>query len=83
MHDSAGTYFLCADPRPLGYDDSTAFCAALAEKAQVVAMPMSDYCDPAAEHAAVWNHLVRFNFAKQDQTLDEAIRRLAALRNGR
>ena len=32
VHDSAGTYFLCADPRPLGYDDSTAFCAALPEK---------------------------------------------------
>ncbi|MCV7234241.1 pyridoxal phosphate-dependent aminotransferase [Mycobacterium branderi] len=83
VHDSAGTYFLCADPRPLGYDDSTAFCAALADNAQVVAMPMSDYCDSAAEHAAVWNHLVRFNFAKKDTTLDEAIRRLAALRNGR
>ncbi len=27
VHDSFGTYFLCADPRPLGYDDSTAFCA--------------------------------------------------------
>jgi len=23
VHDSAGTYFLCADPRPLGYSDST------------------------------------------------------------
>jgi aspartate/methionine/tyrosine aminotransferase len=82
VHDSVGTYFLCADPRPLGYDDSTAFCASLAEKAGVVAMPMSDYCDPAAEHAAAWKHLVRFNFAKRDHTLDEAIRRLAALRNG-
>ena len=29
VHDSAGTYFLCADPRPLGFDDSTAFCAEL------------------------------------------------------
>jgi hypothetical protein len=37
---------------------------------------------PAAEHAALWNHLVRFNFAKRDATLDEAIRRLGALRNG-
>ncbi|HZU49361.1 MAG TPA: aminotransferase class I/II-fold pyridoxal phosphate-dependent enzyme, partial [Mycobacterium sp.] len=83
VHDSAGTYFLCADPRPLGYDDSTAFCAAIAEKAGVVAMPMSDYCDPAAEHAAAWNHLVRFNFAKRDATLDLAITRLAALRDSR
>lgn len=84
VHDSAGTYFLCADPRPLGYDDSTAFCAALPEKAGVAAIPLSPFCDPAAEHASaqakVWNHLVRFTFCKRDDTLDEAIRRLAVLR---
>jgi N-succinyldiaminopimelate aminotransferase len=80
VHDSAGTYFLCADPRPLGYDDSTAFCAALPEKVGVAAIPMSAFCDPAAPHADVWNHLVRFTFCKRDDTLDEAIRRLAALR---
>ncbi|OBK47540.1 pyridoxal phosphate-dependent aminotransferase [Mycobacterium sp. 1081908.1] len=80
VHDSDGTYFLCADPRPLGYDDSTAFCAALPEKVGVAAIPMSAFCDPAAPHADVWNHLVRFTFCKRDETLDEAIRRLAALR---
>jgi N-succinyldiaminopimelate aminotransferase len=80
VHDSDGTYFLCADPRPLGYDDSTAFCAALPEKVGVAAIPMSAFCDPAAPRADVWNHLVRFTFCKRDDTLDEAIRRLAALR---
>ncbi|WP_055400271.1 MULTISPECIES: pyridoxal phosphate-dependent aminotransferase [unclassified Mycobacterium] len=84
VHDSAGTYFLCADPRPLGYDDSTAFCAALPEKAGVAAIPLSPFCDPAAAHASVqaqvWNHLVRFTFCKRMDTLDEAIRRLAVLR---
>lgn len=80
VHDSDGTYFLCADPRPLGYDDSTAFCAALPEKVGVAAIPMSAFCDPAAPHADVWNHLVRFTFCKRHETLDEAIRRLAALR---
>ncbi len=48
VHDSAGTYFLCADPRPLGYDDSSAFCAALPEKVGVAAIPMSAFCDPDA-----------------------------------
>ncbi len=33
LYNSYGTYFLCADPRPLGYDDSAAFCSALLEKA--------------------------------------------------
>ncbi|MGH3522735.1 MAG: pyridoxal phosphate-dependent aminotransferase [Mycobacterium sp.] len=82
VHDSSGTYFLCADPRPLGYDDSTAFCAALPQQVGVAAIPMSAFCDPGGEHANVWNHLVRFTFAKRDDTLDEAIRRLAVLRDG-
>jgi N-succinyldiaminopimelate aminotransferase len=85
VHDSHGTYFLCADPRPLGYDDSTAFCAALPEKFGVAAIPMSAFLEPAAARASkqadVWNHLVRFTFCKRDDTLDEAIRRLSALRD--
>ena len=83
VHDSAGSYFLCADPRPLGYDDSTAFCAALPEKVGVAAIPMSAFCDLEAPHAELWNHLVRFTFCKRDDTLDEGIRRLAALRDRR
>ncbi|MFZ3307023.1 MAG: pyridoxal phosphate-dependent aminotransferase [Mycobacterium sp.] len=81
VHDSAGTYFLCADPRPLGYDDSTAFCAALPERVGVAAIPMTAFCDPAARDWNQWNHLVRFAFCKRDDTLDEAIRRLARLRD--
>jgi N-succinyldiaminopimelate aminotransferase len=81
VHDSFGTYFLCADPRPLGYHDSTAFCAELPERAGVAAIPMSAFCDPGAAHADAWNHLVRFAFCKRDDTLDEAIRRLGVLRN--
>jgi N-succinyldiaminopimelate aminotransferase len=80
VHDSFGTYFLCADPRPLGYDDSTAFCAELPHKAGVAAIPMSAFCDPAADHADAWNHLVRFAFCKRDETLDEAIKRLQVLK---
>ncbi|MEZ0350315.1 pyridoxal phosphate-dependent aminotransferase [Mycobacterium sp. pR1184] len=80
VHESNGSYFLCADPRPLGYDDSTTFCAALPEKVGVAAIPMSAFCDPAAPHADLWNHLVRFTFCKRDDTLDEAIRRLSALK---
>jgi N-succinyldiaminopimelate aminotransferase len=82
VHDSAGTYFVCADPRPLGYDDSTAFCAALPEHAGVAAIPLTAFCDPAAEDWNRWNHLVRFTFCKREDTLDEAIRRLDRLRDG-
>jgi N-succinyldiaminopimelate aminotransferase len=81
VHDSFGTYYLCADPRPLGYHDGAAFCAQLPERAGVAAIPVSALCDPNAEHADAWNHLVRFAFCKRDDTLDEAIRRLSVLRD--
>ncbi|MGE2731623.1 pyridoxal phosphate-dependent aminotransferase [Mycolicibacterium vaccae] len=80
VHDSAGTYFLCADPRPLGYHDSAQFCAELPKRIGVAAIPMTAFCDPAAAHAGEWRHLVRFGFCKREETLDEGIRRLQALR---
>ena len=79
VHDSSGTYFVCADPRPLGYDDSTRFCLELPEKTGVAAIPMSAFCDPSAAHFDNWNHLVRFAFCKRDETMDEAIKRLGSL----
>jgi N-succinyldiaminopimelate aminotransferase len=82
VHHSGGTYFLCADPRPLGYTDSAAFCAELPHRAGVAAIPLSAFCDPDGSHAAAWNHLVRFTFCKKDDTLDEALRRLSTLRSG-
>src|ERR1700722_9325493 len=80
VHHSGGTYFLCADPRPLGYTDSTTFCAELPHRAGVAAIPLSAFCDPDGYHAAAWNHLVRFTFCKKDDTIDEALRRLSTLR---
>ncbi|CDQ45284.1 MULTISPECIES: pyridoxal phosphate-dependent aminotransferase [Mycolicibacterium] len=81
VHHSAGTYFLCADPRPLGYTDSTAFCAELPHKAGVAAIPMSAFTSGDPDNPADgWNHLVRFAFCKRDDTMDEAIRRLQVLR---
>ena len=56
------------------------WCAELPERAGVAAIPMSAFCDPHSEHIGQWNHLVRFAFCKRDETLDEAIRRLAVLR---
>jgi N-succinyldiaminopimelate aminotransferase len=80
VHNSDGTYFLCADPRPLGYHDSTEFCLDLPHKAGVAAIPLSAFCDPDGPHFAAWNHLVRFAFCKRDATMDEAIERLQVLR---
>jgi len=82
VHDSAGTFFLCADPRPLGFRDSATFCAELPRRVGVAAIPMSAFCDPDHAQASEWNHLVRFAFCKRHETLDEAIRRLGTLQQG-
>ncbi|MGH3883871.1 MAG: aminotransferase class I/II-fold pyridoxal phosphate-dependent enzyme, partial [Pseudonocardiaceae bacterium] len=69
-----GTYFVCADIRPLGYSDGLQFCRELPERAGVVAVPVQVFVDDPAP----WRHLVRFAFCKRDEVLDEAIARLAS-----
>jgi N-succinyldiaminopimelate aminotransferase len=68
----AGTYFVMADIRPLGFDDDIAFCRALPERAGVAAIPPSSFY----RNRDAGRHLVRFAFCKTDAVLDEAIRRL-------
>src|SRR5829696_7958360 len=72
----AGTYFVNADVRPLGYDDGVAFCRELPERAGVVAIPTSVFCgDPERARS-----LVRFAFCKREAVIDEAAARLGRLR---
>lgn len=80
VHPSSGTYFVCADPRPLGYHDSMQFCLDLPHHVGVAAIPLSAFCDPDGPYFTAWNHLVRFAFCKSEDTLDEGIRRLSRLR---
>jgi N-succinyldiaminopimelate aminotransferase len=71
----AGTYFVTADIRPLGFDDGLEFCRTLPAKAGVVAVPTSVfYVDPRRGR-----HLVRFAFCKTDEVLEAGITRLAEL----
>jgi N-succinyldiaminopimelate aminotransferase len=72
----AGTYFVQADIRPLGFQDDVEFCRMLPERAGVAAIPTSAFYANKAEG----RHLVRFAFCKTDATLDEGIRRLRTLR---
>jgi N-succinyldiaminopimelate aminotransferase len=72
----AGTYFVVADPRPLGYDDGLQLCRDLPGLAGVVAVPISVFCDDKEAARA----LVRFAFCKQEAVLHEAVDRLAGLR---
>ncbi|MBA3523117.1 MAG: pyridoxal phosphate-dependent aminotransferase [Geodermatophilaceae bacterium] len=71
----AGTYFVTADIRPVGYTDSITFCRDLPVRCGVVAVPTSVFYDDKAAGAPI----VRFAFCKRDEVLDEAIARLATL----
>jgi N-succinyldiaminopimelate aminotransferase len=73
---SEGTYFVCADVRPLGFEDGAEFCRSLPDQVGVAAIPVQVFCD----HRETARHLVRFAFCKQDAVLDEAIVRLRKLR---
>jgi N-succinyldiaminopimelate aminotransferase len=76
VHRSEGTYFVCADIRPLGYADGLRFCRELPARAGVVAVPVQVFVDDPVR----WRHLVRFAFCKRDEVLDEAIARLTSAR---
>ena len=71
-----GTYFVIADAAPLGAVDALAFCHELPARAGVVGVPVSVFHDDVDAART----LVRFAFCKRDDVLDEACRRLAALR---
>ncbi|MBA0124575.1 pyridoxal phosphate-dependent aminotransferase [Haloechinothrix sp. YIM 98757] len=72
---SSGTYFVCADVRPLGYSDATDLAWALPERVGVAAVPVSVF----TENGAGNTHLLRFAFCKRDEVLDTAIERLHRL----
>lgn len=69
-----GAYYVLMDIAEFGYDDDLRFCEDLAKKVGVGAVPGSSFF-----HEPV-NHLVRFHFAKKEETLREALNRLADIR---
>ncbi len=73
-----GTYFIMADHSALGFEDDVAFCRHLTSEVGVAAIPPSAFYS----HKELGKHLVRFAFCKKRETLEEAARRLGALRKG-
>jgi len=67
-----GTYFVTTDVRRYGYGDGLEFCKSLPEKAGVVAIPSQVFYDDADEG----RHKVRWAFCKEQEVLDEGLRRL-------
>jgi N-succinyldiaminopimelate aminotransferase len=78
VRSSEGTYFVCADVRPLGFTDGAELCRVLPERIGVAAVPVQVFTDDPDR----WRHLVRFAFCKKDEVIDEALRRLAKLTRG-
>ena len=62
------------DISEFGYDNDLVFCEDLAAKVGVGAVPGSSFFREPV------NHLIRFHFAKNDETLNEALNRLEKIR---
>ncbi|MFG3289600.1 pyridoxal phosphate-dependent aminotransferase [Streptomyces sp. NPDC048179] len=75
VYDTAGTYFITTDIRPLGETDGFAFCRSLPERAGVVAIPNAVFYD----HREAGAPFVRFAFCKRTSVLEEATSRLKSL----
>ena len=69
-----GAYYVMVDISEFGAPDDVAFCEWLARDVGVAAVPGSSFFREPV------NHLIRFHFAKREDTLREAIARLAKLR---
>ena len=71
---SAGTYFQCVDYSSVSDLSDIEFCRWLTKEVGVAAIPLSAFYGDGFDQ-----HVVRFCFAKQEQTLDQALVRLRAL----
>ena len=69
-----GAYYILLDISEFGYDSDLEFCEALARDVGVGAVPGSSFFREPV------NHLIRLHFAKKEDTLNEALNRLADLR---
>lgn len=69
-----GAYYVLVDISEFGYESDLAFCEDLARKVGVGAVPGSSFFKEPE------NRYIRFHFAKQDATLNEALDRLSDIR---
>jgi aspartate/methionine/tyrosine aminotransferase len=70
-----GAYFVMVDISEFGTDNDTEFCEWLTREVGVAAVPGSSFFSEPV------NHMIRFHFAKREDTLIEAGRRLGKLRD--
>jgi len=71
---SEGSYFQCVDYSAISDETEESFCRRLTTQVGVAAIPLSAFYQGGFEQ-----RIVRFCFAKKDETLNLALERLAAL----
>lgn len=71
-----GAYYVLVDISEFGYESDLEFCEDLARKVGVGAVPGSSFFKEPE------NRYIRFHFAKQDVTLNEALDRLSDIKSG-
>ena len=74
-NDPEGAYYVLLDISEFGYDSDLKFCEDLTRLVGVGAVPGSSFFREPV------NHLIRFHFAKKDETLLNALTRLESLRS--
>lgn len=77
VYEPEGAYYVMTDIAPLGWNDDTAFVKAMIQQIGVSAVPGSSFYSP----KELGRTMVRFMFAKKDETLHAAGERLRKLRD--
>lgn len=72
--DPQGAYYVLVDVSEFGVKDDVKFCEWMAQYVGVAAVPGSSFFREDV------HNLIRFHFAKKDETLNEAVKRLANLK---
>ena len=70
-----GAYYVMLDISEFGFESDLEFCDVLARDVGVGAVPGSSFFREPV------NHLIRFHFAKRDETLNAALENLKSLRD--
>ena len=73
-YEPQGAYYVMVDISEFGYDDDYEFCTWLAKEIGVAAVPGSSF------FRGKVNNYIRFHFAKKEETLIEALKRLEKLK---
>jgi methionine aminotransferase len=74
LKNSAGSYFICASYEKISDEDDKAFAIRVTREVGVAMIPVSAFYQDATD-----NNIVRFCFAKKNETLEKAVEKLAKL----